>query len=118
MKTVKAEVTWTYYKNGQLRSEEYRIDGKNHNENGPAYRSWYDNGKLRSESYYINGKLHNENGPAYKYWYKNGQLMSESYYIDGKKLTKEEFDKRNTISCSCEGKVVEIDGKKYQLKEI
>ena len=91
MKTVKAEVTWTYYKNGQLMSEEYCIDGKQHNENGPAYKSWDD---------------------------ENGQLMSEAYCIDGKRITKEQFDKRNTISCSCEGKVVEIDGKKYQLKEI
>jgi len=87
MKTIKAEVKWTYHDNGQLASEKYWIDGK----------------------------YHNPNGPAGKYWYDNGQLASEEYWIDGKRLSKEQFENRNV---TCNGKIVEIDGKKYQLKEI
>jgi len=88
MKTIKAEVIWEYY----------------------------DNGQLACEQYWINGELHNPNAPAYKYWYDNGQLKSETYWINDNNLTKEEFDNRNKSDCN--GKIVEIDGKKYQLKEI
>ena len=86
MKTIKAEVKWTY-----------------------------DNGQLAFEKYYIDDKLHNPNGPAHKDWYYNGQLASEEYWIDDKRLSKEQFENRNV---TCNGKIVEIDGKKYQLKEI
>ena len=142
MKTEKAEVTWEY-ENGQLAYEQYRLNGNLHNPNGPAFRSWYDNGQLKSEEYHINGNLHNPNGPAIRYWYKdgqlqyesyrlngkihnpngpayrewyeNGQLASEEYWLNGEKLTKEQFEKRKN-SCDCEGKVIEIEGKKYELK--
>ena len=89
MKTIKAEVTWQYYENGQLGYESYWIDDKRHNPNGPAFRGWD----------------------------VNGQLRDEEYWIDGKLLTKEEFENRNAPP-SCNGKVVEIDGKKYQLREV
>ena len=115
MKTIKAEVTWEYNDNGQLEYEQYCIDGKLHNPNGPAYQSWFDNGQLRYESYRIDGKRHNPNGPAHQCWYNNGQLRYEEYWIDGKQLTKKEFENRNN---SCNGKVIEIEGKKYKLQEI
>jgi len=64
--------------------------------------------------WYVAGKRHREDGPAiedadgYKYW-----------YVDGKKFTEAEFDKRrNPVSESCEGRVVEIDGKQYRLAAI
>jgi hypothetical protein len=99
-----------------------------HREGGPAVeyydgdRFWYLNGKLHREggpaiehsdgtkSWYLNGKLHREDGPAFehpdgtKYWYLNGEH-----------LTKQDFLARTN---SYDGKVVEIDGKKYQLKEV
>ena len=114
MKTIKAEVTWTYYENGQLECEEYYIEGKRHNPNGPAYIAWCENGQLKCESYYIEDKLHNPNGPAYRSWWAAGQLRYEKYWIDGKLLTKEQFENRNT---TCNNKIVEIDGKKYRLQE-
>ena len=106
--------TWKYYSNGQLLSEEYLINGKFHNPNGPAYRYWHSNGQLKYEQYLIKGGFHNPNGPAYRRWYSNGQLAYESYYIDGKELTKEKFENRNQ---SCNGKVIKIEGKKYKLVE-
>ena len=115
MKKVEAKVVWTYHENGNSAHEEYRIDDKYHNPNGPAYRSWYDNGKLEYEEYWIDNKRHNPNGPAYRCWHDNGKLAYEAYWIDGKYLTKEQFENRNK---TCEGKVVEIDGKKYKLQEV
>ena len=115
MKKVEAKVVWKYYDNGKLEYEAYYIDGKLHNPNGPAYRSWYKNGNLATEECRIDDKYHNPNGPAFHSWYSNGKLVSESYWIGGKQLTKKQFENRNK---SCEGKVVEIDGKKYKLQEI
>ena len=60
----------------------------------------------------LNDKLHREDGPAieyasgYKYW-----------YLNDKRVTEEEH-KRRTSKAACSGKVVEIDGIKYELKEV
>ena len=106
-----------YNQQGQLHSEhgpavEYAdgtkwwfLNGKQHREDGPA--ETYANG---DKSWYLNGKPHREDGPAidwadgYKYW-----------YLNGKQLTEQQFIAQTTNSC--EGKVVEIDGKKYKLTE-
>ena len=56
------------------------------------------------------GQRHREDGPAIewadgtKYW-----------HINGKELTEAEFNARTK---SCDGKVVEIDGKKYKLQAL
>ena len=96
-----------------------------HREDGPAVE--YANGNT---FWFRNGLRHREDGPAYegangwKEWYRNGLLHREDgpaiEYTDGTKewwmngvpLSEEEFLKR---TCSCEGKVVEIEGKKYRL---
>ena len=57
-----------------------------------------------------NGKFHRTDGPACDYG--DGDI---SWYIDDEKLTEEQFNNRVK---SCEGKIVEIDGKKYKLTEI
>ena len=70
MKTIKTEVTREYNKNGQLSIEEYRLEGKRHNPNGPAFRGWY----------------------------ADGQLSIEEYWINDKQLTKEEFNNRIEVN--------------------
>ena len=92
----------------------------------------YDNGE---KYWYLNDKLHREDGPAleyadgYKEWWLNGKLHREDgpavecvngikkWYLNGKKVTEEEHKKR-TSKATCSGKVVEIDGVKYELKEV
>jgi hypothetical protein len=111
--------------------------------NGTKY--WYLNGKLHREDdpaveysdgtkyWYLNGEPHRENGPAIersdgtKRWYLNGKYHREDgpavehsdgtkyWFLNGERLTKQDFLARTN---SCNGKVVEIDGKKYQLKEV
>ena len=76
---------------------EYDSNGNEiHFKNSNGYEWWYD--------YDSNGKLiHYKNSNGYETWYDS----------NGNKITKKQFDKLNS---SCAGKVVEIDGQKYQLK--
>ena len=82
------------------------LNGNLHREDGPAVE--YGNG---DRYWYIDGKYHREDGPACEYI--NG---GKFWYINGKKLTEEEFNNRNKASCN--GKVIEVDGKKYKLTEV
>lgn len=93
---------YTDYRN----SKEWYFNGKRHREDGPAVN--YANGY---KEWYFNGKLHRKDGPAIEFL--DG---SKSWYLNGKKLTQEQFNKQTKQSC--EGKVVEIDGKKYKLTEV
>jgi hypothetical protein len=106
----------------------YNSKDQYHREDGPAIE-WADG----SKTWYINDKLHREDGPASewangtKYWYINDKRHREDgpaieyangtkyWYINGKELTEAEF---NAHIKSCNGKVVEIDGKKYKLQEV
>ena len=113
------------------RTEWYR-NGKCHREDGPAIE--YASG---DKYWYLNDKLHREDGPAIeyasgnKYWFRNGKRHREDgpaveyangtkeWYLDNKSYTESEYNKemarrKNT----CNGKVVEIEGKKYQLQAI
>ena len=111
-------------------------------ESGTKY--WYLNGKLHREDapavenadgtkyWYLNGNRHREDGPAIeyaagtKYWYLNGDLHrgdgpaiedangTKYWYLNGKKVTEADVMAPKT----CNGKIVEIDGVKYELKEV
>jgi hypothetical protein len=89
-------------------TKEWYLNGERHREDGPAVE-YPDGAKL----WYLNGELHREDGPAiewedgYKDWYLNDKRYTESDYL-------KEIAKKNT----CNGKIVEIDGKKYQLSAI
>ena len=109
----------------------YNELGQLHNEHGPAIE--YADG---SKCWYLNGQRHREDGPAIedadgtKSWYRNGKLHredgpavewadgSKEWYLNGKYLTEAEFNARTKKQSTCDGKVVEIDGKKYKLTEL
>ena len=114
----------------------WRLDGKLHREDGPAIES--SNGDKR---WYVNGQLHRLDGPAYedadgdKEWWANGELHREDgpaiedangdkyWYIAGEEYTEEGFKKKIAemhppAAQSCAGKVVEIEGQRYQLVEV
>ena len=87
-----------------------------------------------SRCWYVNGKLHREDGPALEYsngtkcWFKNGDYHREDgpaceyadgnkyWYLKGIQYTEQDFNKK--MNKTCDGKVVEIDGKKYKLTSI
>jgi hypothetical protein len=106
------------------------VDGKLHRLDGPAiedagYKSWWVDGKRHrldgpavedadgSKSWYVNGERHRLDGPAIEY--ADGY---KSWYVNGKKMTEKEFNEYIKPKPSCEGKVVEVDGKKYKLTAI
>jgi hypothetical protein len=115
------------YNNG---SKHWYLDGKLHREDGPAVEYpkvgnlWYLNGKRHREDgpavesyngskcWYLNDKLHREDGPAIE-CPKEGK----GWFLNGKELTEQEH-KAATSKPTCEGKIVEIDGKKYELKGV
>jgi hypothetical protein len=80
------------------------LNGKRHREDGPAVE--YSDG---DKSWWINGNLHREDGPAIEY-----SDEDKYWYLDGKRLTEQQH-KAATSKPTCEGKIVEIDGKKYEL---
>lgn len=116
MKTVTLECEQTYA-DGKIYSEEYRLGGKTHNENGPAYRTWYESGQLQTEQYLISEYGHNLNGPAFIYYGENGQVTNEQYCIYGVPLSKAQFEARNKKP-QCDGRIVVIDGVSYKLQPI
>jgi hypothetical protein len=120
-----------YQVNVYANRTEWSLNGKLHREDGPAIewadgtKYWYLNGKLHREdgpaiecpngtkSWYLNGRRHREDGPAIEY--DNGTKM---WYLNGKYHREEEWKKKVTQlknPCSCDDKVVIIDGKKYKL---
>ena len=60
----------------------------------------------------LNGKLHREDGPAVER--ANG---SKEWWLNGEHMSEEEHRAR-TQNSTCNGKIVEIDGKKYKLTEV
>jgi hypothetical protein len=81
-----------------------------HREDGPAVESTTN----RYKKWYLNDKLHREDGPAIesRYGYKSWYLEGVNYTKSGHKA---EMKRRNN---NCNGKVVTIEGKQYELAEI
>ena len=69
----------------------------------------YDNG---SKWWHLNGKRHREDGPAVE-WADGDKF----WFLNGEQVTEEEH-KKLTSKATCAGKVVEIDGIKYELKAV
>ena len=113
------------YANG---TKEWYLNGKLHREDGPAIeytsgtKKWLRNGRLHREDgpaiedangtkeWFLNGKCHREDGPAIEY--SNGH---KEWHLNGEELTEAEFRAKQN---SCEGKVIEVDGKKYRLSAV
>jgi hypothetical protein len=107
----------------------WRLNGKLHRENGPAIE-WANGDRF----WWLNGQLHREDGPAIEYfhgsreWWLNGQRHREDgpaieyfhgsryWYLNGQELSEEEHAKQMRKTADpCEGKIVEIEGRKYTL---
>ena len=88
-------------------------------------RNWFQNNVLHREDgpavelldgkkvWYFEGNLHRFDGPAIEY--PDG---SKSWFLKGLKYSEEEFLQKTAPHSSCDGKVVEIDGRKYKLTEV
>jgi len=74
---------------------------------------YYQDGSISYQVWYKDDKYHRDDGPAYISYNQDGSIFHQLWYKDGKNITQEEFEGK-----SCAGKIVEIDGKRYKLKEI
>lgn len=118
-------------------SKHWLIENKLHRVDGPAiekadgFRSWYMEDKQHrvdgpacewkdgSRSWYVNGLLHREDGPAMEL--PHDYRPNKQYYLNGVVYDKASYDaelNRRNSPAPCDGKVVEIDGKKYKLTEV
>jgi|ERR1700722_14594133 len=98
------EYTVKIYSNGDTF---WTVNGKLHNEHGPAVV--FANG---DKEWHMNGKLHNEKAPAVMY--ANGDIC---WALDGKIYSGEEYiAELKSREDSFHSKIVEIDGKKYKLQ--
>ena len=86
-------------------SKWWYLNGKLHRTDGPAIERA--NG---SKEWYLNDQYHRVDGPAIEY--SNGY---KSWYLNGKCFNESEFNNRKN---ACNGKIVVIDGKSYELKEL
>jgi hypothetical protein len=91
------------YDNG---SRLWYLNRQLHREDGPACE-WAGGSRL----WWLNGKLHREDGPAVEWadgsreWWLSGQYLSEEKHAKQMRKTAD----------PCEGKIVEIEGRKYTL---
>lgn len=92
------------YSNG---CTEWYLDDEWHREDGPAIY-----GPETDTEWRLNGKLHRIDGPAVM---RVGG--SNKWYLNGIQMTEEEHLKTTTKAYRV-GKVVEIDGVKYELKKV
>ena len=99
------------------KDELHRLDGPAF-ENASGTKMWYKEGKCHRvdgsavewangfKEWFIEGALHRTDGPAYEWG--DG---TKQWYLEGKEYSEEEYHNK----LHCEGKVVDIYGKKYKL---
>jgi hypothetical protein len=119
------------YKEYTVRVYKYKtvwlVNGKRHREDAPAVE-WSDGTRF----WYLDGKRHRIGGPAFEWqngcreWFYNdrrhrldgpaieGFDRTKGWWIDGVQLSEDEFNRR-VNPAPCDGKVVEIEGRKYRL---
>ena len=69
---------------GTIERKVWRIKGKLHREDGPAWIYYRPDGTVYSEQWYLNGNLHREDGPAGINYRQDGTISSETWYLNGK----------------------------------
>ena len=94
------------YTNG---SKYWYRDGVPHRDGGPAVES------SGQKQWYQNGVRHREDGPAYEIRSSHSGNLFKEWWLNGENYTEEGFEKEmaKRNAPTCDGKMVEIDGKKY-----
>ena len=78
----------------------------------------YSNGQPYYREFRVEDKLHRDpkDGPAYESFCESGQLRSREFLVEDRRLTDAEVATATTHP-SCDGAVVEFQGRKYRLVE-
>lgn len=59
--------------------------------------AYYPSGKIETQQWFLNNKLHNENGPACIWHYESGKIEYQWWFLDGKEYIEEEWKKECII---------------------
>ena len=54
-------------------------------------KGFYDSGELRWETWKLNGKYHNEEGPAFIWYRENGSVWRKWWRLNGVEYSEEEW---------------------------
>jgi antitoxin component YwqK of YwqJK toxin-antitoxin module len=73
-----------YHHNGTVSTICYVMYDEVHNEHGPAVIRYHINGKIKAIEYWKNDVHHNEHGPAITTYNSNGEIIKTEFYINGK----------------------------------
>src|SRR5450631_2156083 len=79
------------YESGQIKQEQYFLNGIMHRVGGPADLHYYESGQIAREYYFINSEYHRFDGPAIIYYDKFGQITVGEYFIND--ILLENFEK-------------------------
>lgn len=74
---------------GQLKLEQYYVNGVFHREDGPAISAYRKSGKIKLENYFCEHKYHREDGPSLIRYHKNGKIKQEIWYTHDMKGRKD-----------------------------
>jgi antitoxin component YwqK of YwqJK toxin-antitoxin module len=94
---MKPELEEEFYDNGNVRFQSWYLNGKGHNEEGPAWIRYYEDGNVWDQKWLLNGNPHNEEGPAWIRYYKNGTVKFQEWWLNGKQLLKRNFTSLDMI---------------------
>jgi len=81
----------TFYDSGELWQERWYLDGKLHNDEGPAIICYRRDGSVRWKEWFLDGKRHNEEGPTIICYREDGCVEWEKWFLDGVEYSEEEW---------------------------
>ena len=84
-----------YYKSGETFREALCVNGKYHNDDGPAVVTYYKSGKIRTKTWIHHGLYHRICGPSKIFYDESGQILSEEWFLRNKQIHPEEWLEEN-----------------------
>lgn len=92
-----------YYKNGNIKYETYKKDGKMHNiDDNPAYIDYYPEGNKKTEIYYNNDKYYRDYGNPHKVLYsEDGVTETYIWYDENYNEVRREVADGNNLVKPC-----------------
>ena len=86
----------SYYIHDQtLYSERWCINGLPHREDGPAEIFYSFSGGVTNEHWYLNDKRHRIDGPAWIDYHPSGKIKDRDWYLNDKRIRPEQWLKEN-----------------------
>lgn len=88
-----------YYPDGNLKREDWKIHGDFCRSDGPAYIQYYSNGQAKIQEWIFNNLAHRSDGPAYIHYHEDGIIKHFRWYKDGRDINDQilEYMRENEL---------------------